>query len=74
MVCWMPWKPIAGLSVSGSRAGTLTGLPEGRYALKATLALRGRTIERSAPFLMGSLEAALAQENQARAIPKGSPG
>ena len=46
----------------------LTGLPEGRYELRTSLALRGRTIERSAPFAMGNLESALQQENEQRAL------
>ena len=46
----------------------LTGLPEGKYQLRSALGLRGRTIERSAPFAMGNLESALQQENEQRAL------
>jgi GWxTD domain-containing protein len=45
----------------------LTGLPEGQYQLHAILVLGGRSVEREAPFEMGSLGAALAQENEQRA-------
>ena len=44
----------------------MTGLPEGRYRLHAGLTLGGQTTERLAPFQMGSLEAALAQEEARR--------
>ena len=46
----------------------LTGLPEGRYDLHASLTLHGRTVERSAPFSMGNLESALQQENEQLAL------
>ena len=70
VVLALPARPVQFNAGGGIIRGQLdlTGLPEGRYDLRAALALRGRTIDRSAPFLMGSLEAALAQENQQRAI------
>jgi GWxTD domain-containing protein len=46
----------------------LTGLPEGKYRLRAALAVGGRTTERSAPFQMGSLASALAQEEERRTV------
>jgi GWxTD domain-containing protein len=45
----------------------LTGLPEGAYEAVTSLSLEGQTFVRNAPFTMGNLEAALAQENVARA-------
>jgi GWxTD domain-containing protein len=44
----------------------MTGLPEGRYRLRAGLTIGGHTTERLAPFQMGSLEVALAQEEARR--------
>lgn len=44
----------------------MTGLPEGRYRLHAGLTFGGQTTERTAPFQMGSLEVALAQEEARR--------
>jgi GWxTD domain-containing protein len=44
----------------------LTGLPEGKYRLRAGLAVGGRTTERTAPFQMGSLATALTQDEERR--------
>lgn len=70
VVLALPSRPVQFSTGGGVIRGQLdlTGLPEGRYTLRSVLALRGRTIERSAPFLMGNLEAALAQENEQRAL------
>jgi GWxTD domain-containing protein len=66
----VPARPVQFAAGGGVIRGQLdlTGLPEGRYHLRAALALRGRTIERGAPFVMGSLETALAQENELRTL------
>ena len=40
----------------------LEGLPEGEYTLHATTTVAGQKLERSAPFAVGNLEAALARE------------
>jgi len=44
----------------------LTGLPEGKYRLRAALAVGGKTTERSAPFQMGNLATALQQDEERR--------
>jgi GWxTD domain-containing protein len=44
----------------------LTGLPEGKYRLRAALAVGGRTTERTAPFQMGNLATALQQDEERR--------
>jgi GWxTD domain-containing protein len=66
----MPTRPVQMSAGGGVVRGQLDlgGLPQGEYQLHVALALRGRTIERSAPFRMGSLDLALQQENQARAL------
>jgi GWxTD domain-containing protein len=66
----LPSRPVQFAAGGGIIRGQLdlTGLPEGHYDLRAVLALHGQNIERRAPFLMGSLEAALVQENELRAI------
>ena len=46
----------------------LTGLPEGKYDVRATLTVNGTIVERSAPFRMGDLESALREENEQRAL------
>ena len=46
----------------------LTGLPEGSYRLQAELAVSGSTTVRSAPFRMGSLQAALEQDQRRREV------
>lgn len=66
----LPARPVQINAGGGVVRGQLDleGLPEGDYQLHAALALRGRTIERSAQFRMGSLDLALQQENEARAL------
>lgn len=44
----------------------MTGLPEGKYRLRAALAVGGRTTERTAPFQMGSLATALTEDEERR--------
>jgi GWxTD domain-containing protein len=46
----------------------LTGLPPGNYRMVATLSLDGRTVERTAPFTMAALGAALARDTARRAV------
>jgi GWxTD domain-containing protein len=46
----------------------LTGLPPGNYRMVASLSLDGRTVERTAPFTMAELGAALARDTARRAI------
>jgi GWxTD domain-containing protein len=46
----------------------LTGLPEGHYQLETDLTVDGVTTSRSAPFRMGSLQAALDQDQRAREL------
>ena len=67
-VLTLPPRPVQMNAGGGVVRGQLdlTGLPEGEYQLHATLTVGGRTIERDAPFEMGSLEAALVQENAQR--------
>ena len=64
----LPARPVQVSAGGGVVRGQLDldGLPEGQYQIDATLLLGGRTIVRSAPFQMGSLGSALAQENRAR--------
>ena len=66
----LPARPVQMNAGGGVVRGQLdlTGLPEGEYQLHAALTVGGRTVERDAPFQMGSLEAALAQENEQRAM------
>ena len=40
---------------------SLEGLPAGQYMLKASLTIKGKTVERSAPFAVNAVQAALAQ-------------
>jgi GWxTD domain-containing protein len=40
---------------------SLEGLPAGQYILKASLTMKGKTVEREAPFAVNAVEAALAQ-------------
>ena len=65
----LPARPVQMGAGGGVVRGQLdlTGLPEGRYQLHAALTLGGRTVERDAPFEMGSLAAALAQDAEQRA-------
>lgn len=66
----LPARPVQFAAGGGVIRGQLdlTGSPEGRYELHATLTLHGRTVERSAPFSMGDLGSALQQENEQRAL------
>ncbi len=70
VVLALPSRPVQLSAGGGVIRGQLdlTGLPEGRYDLHAGLQLRERTTERRATFLMGNLAAALAQENEQRAL------
>jgi len=65
----LPARPVQMNAGGGVVRGQLdlTGLPEGQYQLHAAFTLGGRTVERDAPFRMGSLEAALVQDTQLRA-------
>jgi GWxTD domain-containing protein len=40
---------------------SLEGLPAGQYMLKASLTIKGKTVERTAPFAVNAVQAALAQ-------------
>jgi GWxTD domain-containing protein len=68
-VLQLPARPVQLGAGGGVIRGQLdlTGLPSGAYEVRTSLALRDQTLVRTAPFTMGDLEAALAQENAARA-------
>jgi len=61
--------PAGGGVIRGSFP--LEGLAEGEYTLLATVAMAGQTSERSAPFEVGSLSAAMARSNAARVAQRG---